>query len=55
MFSDIATIIKIPPKSQKVSIIKTDYVTSLKKVSIILCQVKAGETSEGTGKEETYF
>jgi len=42
MFSDIATIIKVPPKSQKVSIIKTDYVTSLKKVSIVFMSGKSG-------------
>jgi len=31
MFSNIVMLMKIPPKSQKVSIIKTDHVTSLKK------------------------
>jgi len=42
MFSDNVMIMKIPSKSQKVSIIKTDYITSLKKVSIVFMSGKSG-------------
>jgi len=43
MFSNIVTLMKIPPKSRRVSIIKkTDYATSLKRVSIAFMSGKSG-------------
>jgi len=49
IFSNIVMLMKIPPKSHKVSIIETDHVTSLKRVSIAFMSGKMGETSEGAG------
>ena len=60
MFCDSVILMKIPPRSQKVSIINIDYVSSLKKnVSIVIGSSKKQEQqvrgSEEFGQGERYF
>jgi len=59
MFCDSVMLMKIPPRSRKVSIINIDYVSSLKNVSIVIGSGKKQEQqvrgSEEFGQGERYF
>jgi len=59
MFCDSVMLMKVPPRSQKVLIINIDYVSSLKKFSIVIGSGKKQEQqvrgSKEFGQGERYF